>query len=83
MNPWPGAFTFRGGRRLKVFRAEEAPAAAAAPPGTVMKACAHELTVATGQGALAILEIQEASGNRLSAAEFLRGFRIAPGDVLA
>jgi methionyl-tRNA formyltransferase len=83
MNPWPGAFTFRGGRRLKVFRAEEAPAAAAAPPGTVMKAFAHELTVATGQGALAILEIQEASGNRLSAAEFLRGFRIAPGDVLA
>jgi methionyl-tRNA formyltransferase len=83
MNPWPGAFTFWGSRRLKIFRTETAAATTAAPPGTIVKASAHELTVATGRGDLAILEIQEASGSRLPIAEFLRGFRIAPGDMLA
>lgn len=83
MNPWPGAFTFWGNRRLKIFRAGTVPQASAAPPGTIIKASADELTVVTGQGALAIFEIQEASGSRLPVSEFLRGFRIAPGDVLA
>jgi len=82
MNPWPGAFTFWGNRRLKIFRTEATAAATTAPPGTIIKSAANELTVATGQGRLAILEIQEASGSRLPVSEFLRGFRIAPGDVL-
>lgn len=83
MSPWPGAFTFWGSRRLKIFRAGASPAADGAPPGTIQKVSTHELTVATGEGALAILEIQEASGSRLPVAAFLRGCRIAPGDVLA
>jgi methionyl-tRNA formyltransferase len=40
------------------------------------------LTVATSRGALSILEIQEASGSRLPVSEFLRGCRIAAGDIL-
>jgi methionyl-tRNA formyltransferase len=83
MNPWPGAFTFWGNRRLKIFRAGTVPQTSPAPPGTIIKASADELMVVTGQGALAIFEIQEASGSRLPISEFLRGFRIAPGDVLA
>jgi methionyl-tRNA formyltransferase len=83
MNPWPGAFTFWGNRRLKIFRTEATAAATTAPPGTIIEAAANELTVATGRGRLAILEIQEASGSRLPVSEFLRGFRIAPGDVLS
>lgn len=83
MNPWPGAFTFWGNRRLKIFRAGATIAPAAVPPGTVQKARADELTVATGQGTLAIFEIQEASGSRLPVSEFLRGCRIAPGEVLS
>jgi methionyl-tRNA formyltransferase len=83
MNPWPGAFTFWGNRRLKVFRAAMSPMTAAAPPGTILKAMADELTVATGREALAIFEIQEASGSRLPVSEFLRGCRIASGEVFA
>ncbi len=83
MNPWPGAFTFWGNRRLKIFRAEMSRMAATAPPGTILKALADELTVATGHGTLAVFEIQEASGSRLPVSEFLRGCRIAPGEVLA
>jgi methionyl-tRNA formyltransferase len=40
------------------------------------------LTVATGDGALSILELQSASGSRLPVSEFLRGFRISPGELL-
>jgi len=83
MNPWPGAFTFWGNRRLKIFRAGTAQVEATAHPGTVLKTLADELTVATGQGSLAIFEIQEASGSRLPVSEFLRGCRIAPGEVFA
>lgn len=83
MNPWPGAFTYWGNRRLKIFRAETSQAPVSAPPGTVLKCFAKELTVATGKGALSILELQEASGSRLPVSEFLRGCRIAAGDILA
>ena len=83
MNPWPGAFTYWGNRRLKIHKAEASPAPAAASPGTILKGAANELTVATGQGALSILEIQEASGSRLPVSEFLRGCRIPAGEILA
>jgi len=82
MCPWPGAFTFWKNMRLKVFKAETAALPNAAAPGTVLDSGSERLTVATGDGVLTILEIQGASGSRLPAAEFLRGCRIAPGDVL-
>ncbi len=82
MCPWPGAFTFWKNMRLKVFKSEVAAMPTAAAPGTVLDEGSEQLTVATGNGALAILEIQSASGSRLPVAEFLRGCRIAPGDSL-
>jgi methionyl-tRNA formyltransferase len=82
MSPWPGAFTFWKNTRLKIFRAEAAAMAAPAVPGTVVGGMPDRLTVATGDGALSILELQSASGNRLPVSEFLRGFRIQAGDLL-
>jgi methionyl-tRNA formyltransferase len=85
MAPWPGAFTFWKNNRLKIFRSEptDSPLRTASP-GTVLDASdSGRLIVATGEGALSILELQPASGSRLAAAEFLRGFRIAAGDLLS
>jgi methionyl-tRNA formyltransferase len=82
MCPWPGAFTFWKNMRLKVFASEVAALPTAATPGTVLDGGSKRLTVATGDGALMIREIQSASGSRLPVAEFLRGCRIAPGDTL-
>jgi len=82
MCPWPGAFTFWKNLRLKIFKTEVAAMPTAATPGTVLDGGPERLTVATGDGALRILEIQSASGSRLPVAEFLRGCRIAPGDSL-
>lgn len=83
MNPWPGAFTFWGSHRLKIFRAEIPAVTTSAPPGTVLEGFSDELRVATGDGALSILELQGASGSRLPVDQFLRGCRIPAGDLFS
>jgi methionyl-tRNA formyltransferase len=75
-DPWPGAFTFWGDTMLKLWRAEVTDGRGA--PGEVLS----DFTVATGNGALRVLEAQSAGGKRMSAEDFLRGHRIFKGDVL-
>jgi methionyl-tRNA formyltransferase len=82
MTPWPGAFTFHNQVRLKILRAAQIPEAVSAPAGTVLEAFPGEMTVATGKGALSILEIQGPSGKRLAVADFLRGYQLPPGTRL-
>ena len=82
MTPWPGAFTFHGDKRLKIFKAKPVQMDGSGTPGTVMKGFPDELTVSTGQDALSILEIQGASGKRLLIKDFLRGSDIHPGTML-
>jgi methionyl-tRNA formyltransferase len=82
MTPWPGAFSDLEGRRIKIFRARPAQLDAPAAPGTVVKGFSDEIRVAARDGALSILELQVASGKRLSAAAFLRGCAVPPGKRL-
>jgi methionyl-tRNA formyltransferase len=82
VTPWPGAYTFWEGKRLKIFSSIPVTADISEPPGTVLKGFPDELRVATGEGVLSILEIQGASGKRLKIKEFLRGHPIEPGTVL-
>jgi methionyl-tRNA formyltransferase len=82
VTPWPGAYTFWGDKRLKIFKSRLVETEISGPPGTVLKSFPDELLVATASGALAIEEIQGASGKRLHIREFLRGHPITPGAVL-
>ena len=82
VTPWPGAFTFHGEKRLKIFSAITVAQPVSEPPGTVLPGFPDELRVATGKEALSILEIQGASGKRLAIADFLRGYALSPGDLL-
>lgn len=84
MSPWPGAFTFLDTQRLKVLKTRivSLETEENIPPGTVLPGFPDELRVATGKGALVILEIQGASGKRLSAEDYLRGHPIPPGKRL-
>jgi len=82
MTPWPGAFTFMGDRRLKIFAARPAPLPEEAAPGTVVSRFTGELRIATGDQALSILELQEASGKRLPVRDYLIGKKVAAGTVL-
>jgi methionyl-tRNA formyltransferase len=77
-NPAPGAVTQWNGATLKLWRAEIA-AGVAAPAGTVVAADAGGVTVATGDGAIKITELQKAGARRLTAAAFLGGSTLSPG----
>jgi methionyl-tRNA formyltransferase len=83
VTPWPGAFTFHGKRRLKIFKAGSIASRSDEAPGTVVKGFSGELRIAAGDGVLNVLEIQSASGKRLPTGEFLRGHPMVPGDVVA
>ena len=80
-NPWPIALTSLSGERLMVFAAEKA--AGNGEPGTVLEADPKKgLTVACGEGALKLTEIQMVGGKRMKATDFLRGHAIEVGTKL-
>ncbi len=81
LNPWPIALTTLSGERLKVFAAEKANGRG--EPGTVLEADPKKgLTVACGEGALRLTEIQLVGGKRMKANDFLRGHAIEVGTKL-
>lgn len=81
LNPWPIALTALSGERLKVFAAEKANGNG--EPGTVLEADPKKgLTVACGEGALGLTEIQLVGGKRMKATDFLRGHAIEVGTKL-
>lgn len=82
MIPWPGAFTFHREKRLKIFSSSVKPVDIDDPPGVVIESDSNELLVSTGKHLLSIVEIQSASGKKLTAKDFLQGNKIQPGDIL-
>lgn len=81
LNPWPIALTTLSGERLKVFAAEKANGNG--EPGTVLEADPKKgLTVACGEGALKLIEIQLVGGKRMKTTDFLRGHVIEVGTKL-
>jgi methionyl-tRNA formyltransferase len=73
MNPWPGAFTFLDNKRIKIYKAAKIDVSEKFEPGTIIDTFPDELKIATGDGAISILEIQSASGKKMPVADFLRG----------
>ncbi len=79
--PWPGLFTFRRKTRLKFSGLSLATDQRVdAPPGTILSV-SPSLVVACGDGAVAVRELQVEGRKALPAAEFVRGERVAPGEV--
>lgn len=82
-DPWPGAWTTWRGERLKVYRLEAAiaPEGTGDPPGTIVT-LEPAPVVRTGDGAVALTEVQPAGGGRMSGAAWARGREVAVGDRL-
>ncbi|HEV3011294.1 MAG TPA: methionyl-tRNA formyltransferase [Burkholderiales bacterium] len=76
LRPAPGAFALLDGEPVKIWRARVVDGQG--QPGTILE-MQNELVIACGQRALAVSELQRAGARRLSAGEFLRGQRLAPG----
>jgi methionyl-tRNA formyltransferase len=81
LHPWPHAFTFHHGRRLILLRSTVVPGPAG-PPGAVFQSTGDRLHIATGDGVLAIAELQVEGRRPMTPREFLAGHRLTPGDVL-
>jgi methionyl-tRNA formyltransferase len=76
-DPFPGATGMLGGEPIKCWRA--AVVSGNGAPGQVLAAGDEGITVACGDGALRLTELQRAGGKRLAAAAFLQGKAITPG----
>lgn len=79
-DPFPGAATALADEAIKVWGARLAEGGG--PAGEVLAVGPDGITVACGAGALRLTELQRAGGKRLGAADFLRGFPVAAGQVL-
>ncbi|MFN5233211.1 MAG: methionyl-tRNA formyltransferase [Burkholderiaceae bacterium] len=79
-NPAPGASVQSGDSVLKIWRAERI--AGSGEPGLVLAVDARGVTVACGEDALLLTELQKPGGKRLPAANFLQGFSIEAGQRL-
>ncbi|MBD2846159.1 methionyl-tRNA formyltransferase [Paenibacillus sp. IB182496] len=85
LSPMAGAFTYLHGEVFKVRAcelAEPAPGAPEVAPGTVLETARGSLLVQTGDGALALTQIQPAGRKALPAADWLRGAGLEPGTML-
>jgi len=80
-DPFPGASTRLGSDTVKVWRARVVDGHGA--PGAVLAADGGGITVACGEEALQLLELQRPGGKRTSAAQFLQARPLAPGVVFA
>ena len=81
LSPFPGAwFEFATDKeRVRVRTLRATRGEGAGKPGLVLD---DRLTVACGEGALRLLEVQRAGGRALPAEEFLRGMPVGPGALL-
>ena len=78
--PWPGAYTTFRGRNLQVHRAESTRVASELPPGALAVEGGH-LVAGCGQGtALNLIEIQLDGKRRMTAQEFINGYRPKAGE---
>lgn len=80
--PAPVAFTTWNGAVLRVHRADAVDDERTRPPGTVLRADQGGLWVATGAGALRLLEVQLEGRKRMPVAAFLAGSKLATGTCL-
>ncbi len=80
-NPFPGASATLNGIPLKIWRAVplDVSDSGSGEPGTVLAASAEGITVACGQGALRLAELQKPGSKRLVAGDFLCGFAVTRG----
>jgi methionyl-tRNA formyltransferase len=83
-NPFPGAVTLAQGEVVKLWRSEIDSKLSIndKDSGAVLLANEAGVAVACGDGVLRLTELQRAGGKRLGAADFLRGFELAPGTRL-
>jgi len=80
LSPWPGAYTaVAGSDRWTIWRALTLPGPVTQPPGVIVAVTRDAIHVATGEGILAVMELQPANSRRTAVSQYLAGHSIAVG----
>jgi len=86
MNPWPGAYTFLEGKRIRILKGapvetegEHNQAHREEDAGMIVTATRNELIVSTGSGKIAILELQPSGKPVMPVRSFLQGRTLREG----
>jgi len=84
LSPIPGAFTFFRGKLLKIYKAEIVTGQeGSTEPGRIISADKSTgILVQAGRGILKLKELQLEGKKKITADEFLRGYRIEAGEKL-
>jgi methionyl-tRNA formyltransferase len=83
LSPVPGVVTSFKGKLVKIIRAKvvEFPGGKSVTAGSVLMADPKiGLVISAGEGAVSILELQPEGKRKMSAGEFLRGYRVKAGE---
>ena len=80
LSPWPGAYTsVAGSDSWRIWRALALPGPVTTPPGVIVTITREAVHVATGDGVLAVMELQPANSRRMAVSQYLAGHPIAVG----
>ena len=78
LNPHPGART----GELKILRSRLHDGISEGSPGAIKEMTSDGIVVFTGEGPLCLVEVQPPGKRKMSASDYARGKRLAPGDLL-
>lgn len=82
LDPWPTAFCFLDGKRLRLFNPEVVHKDSDLAPGAVVQADKRGILVACGTNCLLVREIQPEGKKRMPVEAFLCGCQLPPGTEL-
>ena len=83
LDSWPGAYAQIEGTTYKIWRTRVLGGKPEGVPGEIIRRTEDGLVVATGAGAIEILELQAPGKKRMAAADYLRGHAIPIHSVFA
>ncbi len=84
LTPWPGDYTHAEGKYLKLrkYQVIEVDESSRSPKnGEILGISKDSVSVAAGEGAVRLLEVQPAGKKAMSAGDFVRGARLGVGSI--
>lgn len=81
LHPWPVAYTSLNDANMKIWWTEPTSTTGNGQVGQIVETTEEAILVQTGEGVLAITELQPAGKKRMTAKEYLKGPKIQVGDL--
>jgi methionyl-tRNA formyltransferase len=82
LSPHPASWTMHKSKIIKLYRTKIEDASPQTP-GMVLRRTNDALLIGTGNGVVSVMDIQQQGKRRLGIEEFLRGYSISEGELLA